>query len=190
MEVRLPDLPCRVPSAVACVASGQSRHGPRRLAVLVEVDHRSTDVSVSRRGRRGDLLRLDRLHCEPPRRRQRTAAPHPPQTEEHLDPTEPTTGGGHGARGIDDRCRTPRRRHRGGNGWWTILDPVEDLVEPEDLAAALDAEPTARLAWDGFPPSARKAMLWWVISAARQETRARRIDTIAAKAAEGVRARG
>ena len=25
------------------------------------------------------------------------------------------------------------------NGWWTISDTVEDLVEPDDLAAALDA---------------------------------------------------
>jgi len=30
------------------------------------------------------------------------------------------------------------------NGWWTIYDPVEDLVEPAELAAALDAEPAAR----------------------------------------------
>jgi hypothetical protein len=33
-------------------------------------------------------------------------------------------------------------------------------------------------------------MLWWVISAARQDTRARRIDTIVAKAAKGERAQG
>ena len=31
-----------------------------------------------------------------------------------------------------------------GNSWWTILDPVEDLVEPDDPSAALDANPTAR----------------------------------------------
>jgi uncharacterized protein YdeI (YjbR/CyaY-like superfamily) len=77
-----------------------------------------------------------------------------------------------------------------GNGWWTILDPVEDLVEPDDLAAALAADPTARLAWDTFPPSARKAMLWWVVSAVKPDTRARRIETIVAKAANGERAQG
>jgi uncharacterized protein YdeI (YjbR/CyaY-like superfamily) len=76
------------------------------------------------------------------------------------------------------------------NGWWTILDPVEDLVEPDDLSAALDANRTARVAWDGFPPSARKAMLWWVISAVKRDTRERRIDTIVAKAANGERAQG
>ena len=76
------------------------------------------------------------------------------------------------------------------NGWWTILDPVEDLVEPDDLAAALDAESSARAAWDGFPPTARKAMLWWVISARREDTRARRVETIVDKASRGERAQG
>jgi uncharacterized protein YdeI (YjbR/CyaY-like superfamily) len=56
------------------------------------------------------------------------------------------------------------------NGWWTIYDAVEDLLEPDDLADALDASPTARTAWDGFPPSARKQRLWWVASAGRPET--------------------
>jgi len=76
------------------------------------------------------------------------------------------------------------------NGWWTIYDPVEDLIEPDDLAVALDADPAARLAWDGFPPSARKQMLWSVISAVKDDTRARRIATIVAKAASGERAQG
>jgi uncharacterized protein YdeI (YjbR/CyaY-like superfamily) len=73
-----------------------------------------------------------------------------------------------------------------------VDDPrtVEDLLEPDDLSAALDAHPTARSAWDTFPPSARKAMLWWVISAAKQDTRGRRIETIVAKAMRGERAQG
>ena len=76
------------------------------------------------------------------------------------------------------------------NGWWTIYDPVEDLVEPDHLAKALDANAAARIAWNGFPPSARKMMLWWVISAARDDTRAKRIATIVAKAEIGQRAQG
>lgn len=76
------------------------------------------------------------------------------------------------------------------NGWWTISDPVEDLVEPPDLAAALGRNAEARVAWDLFPPSARKAMLWWVISAAGDDTSARRIATIVQEAAQGKRARG
>jgi len=76
------------------------------------------------------------------------------------------------------------------NGWWTMYDAVEDLLEPDELAAALDAEPAARAAWDGFPPSARKQMLWSVVSAQRPETRANRIAKIVSEAAAGRRATG
>ena len=75
------------------------------------------------------------------------------------------------------------------NGWWTIYDAVEDLIEPDRLAEALDRNPAARSHWDAFSPSARKLMLWWVISAAREDTRQRRIDTIVAKAEHGEQAR-
>ncbi len=76
------------------------------------------------------------------------------------------------------------------NGWWTILDSVEDLLEPAELAAALDRNPVARSNWDRFPPSARKQMLWPIVSAAREETRAARIAHIVSEAAEGRRAQG
>lgn len=76
------------------------------------------------------------------------------------------------------------------SGWWTILDPVEDLIEPEELAAALDAVPDARRHWDGFPPTARKAMLWWVISAVKDETTSRRVAAVVEAAARGERAQG
>ena len=73
------------------------------------------------------------------------------------------------------------------NGWWTIADSVEDLIEPPELADALDRSPAARAAWDGFPPSARKQLLWSVVSAARPETRQKRIATIVANAEDGRR---
>jgi uncharacterized protein YdeI (YjbR/CyaY-like superfamily) len=76
------------------------------------------------------------------------------------------------------------------NGWWTIYDPVEDMVEPDDLAEALDASTAARAAWDGFPPSARKQMLGWVVTASKPETRARRIAKIVSEAGHGRRAVG
>lgn len=75
------------------------------------------------------------------------------------------------------------------NGWWTIHDAAEDLVEPEILASALDANLAARQNWDGFPPSSRKAMLWWVISAVREETQAVRVARIVDQAELGRRAR-
>ncbi|MGB3371473.1 MAG: YdeI/OmpD-associated family protein [Rhodococcus sp. (in: high G+C Gram-positive bacteria)] len=76
------------------------------------------------------------------------------------------------------------------NGWWTISDQVEDLEEPPELKAALDRDPHARRNWDGFPPSARKQMLWWIVSAARDATRAGRIAHIVSDAAVGRRAQG
>lgn len=76
------------------------------------------------------------------------------------------------------------------NGWWTIYHDVEDLVEPDDLTRALDASPNARAAWDGFPASARKQMLWWVVSAGKAATRVKRIATIVAEAQHGRRAAG
>ncbi len=76
------------------------------------------------------------------------------------------------------------------NGWWTIYDAVEDLLEPADLTDALDTSPTARTAWNGFPPSARKQMLWWVVSAGKPETRTSRIAKIVSEAEHGRRAAG
>ena len=76
------------------------------------------------------------------------------------------------------------------NGWWTISEQVEDLVEPADLTAALNRDSSARSNWDRFPPSARKQMLWWIVSAARDATRASRIAQIVTEAAAGRRAQG
>jgi uncharacterized protein YdeI (YjbR/CyaY-like superfamily) len=72
------------------------------------------------------------------------------------------------------------------NGSWTVLDSVEALEVPDDLAAALDAEPGAREAYEGFSPSNRKMILWWVKSAKRSETRERRIAETARLAAQGI----
>ncbi len=74
------------------------------------------------------------------------------------------------------------------DGSWTALDAVEDLVEPDDLRAALDAEPGARPNWDGFPRSTRRAILEWILGARTPPTRARRITETATQAAAGIRA--
>jgi uncharacterized protein YdeI (YjbR/CyaY-like superfamily) len=75
------------------------------------------------------------------------------------------------------------------NGWWTILDPVEDLLEPDELRDALDRVPAARCNWDEFPNSAKKAMLWWVISAMKPDTRSARVTAIVSKAESNERAK-
>jgi uncharacterized protein YdeI (YjbR/CyaY-like superfamily) len=74
------------------------------------------------------------------------------------------------------------------SGTWTALDDVEAGVEPDDLAAALDAAPAARRHWDAFPPGARRELLGWLVTARKPETRARRIGEIVTRAAENVRA--
>jgi uncharacterized protein YdeI (YjbR/CyaY-like superfamily) len=74
------------------------------------------------------------------------------------------------------------------NGMWTLLDDVENLVVPDDLATALDAAPSARANWEAFSRSARRAMLEWVVQARRPDTRADRISRIAAAAAQNERA--
>jgi len=65
------------------------------------------------------------------------------------------------------------------DGSWTILEPVEDLIVPADLAAALDARPGAREHWEAFPPTAKRAFLLRVATAKRPETRARRVTDCA-----------
>jgi uncharacterized protein YdeI (YjbR/CyaY-like superfamily) len=73
------------------------------------------------------------------------------------------------------------------DGTWSLLDAVEDLIEPDELGAALDARPGARERWDGLSPSSRKAARQWIATARRPETRARRIDETVRLAAEGRR---
>jgi uncharacterized protein YdeI (YjbR/CyaY-like superfamily) len=74
------------------------------------------------------------------------------------------------------------------DGSWTMLDDVEDLVVPPDLATAFDAHPGAREHWDGFSRSARRAMLVWLVEAKRPATRAGRVAKIAERAAVGEKA--
>lgn len=73
------------------------------------------------------------------------------------------------------------------DGSWTILDAVERLEVPDDLAAALDARPGSRATWDGFAPSVRRAALWWIVQAKRPATREARVVETAERAARGER---
>jgi uncharacterized protein YdeI (YjbR/CyaY-like superfamily) len=74
------------------------------------------------------------------------------------------------------------------DGSWTLLDAVEDLTVPDDLAAAFASNPGSAAHWDGFPRSARRALLAWIVQAKRPETRTRRVAEVATKAARGQRA--
>jgi uncharacterized protein YdeI (YjbR/CyaY-like superfamily) len=74
------------------------------------------------------------------------------------------------------------------NGAWSRLDDVENLVEPDDLVAALAGTDSARVNWDAFPPSARRGILEWIVQAKRPDTRARRVAETARLAAQNIRA--
>jgi uncharacterized protein YdeI (YjbR/CyaY-like superfamily) len=72
------------------------------------------------------------------------------------------------------------------DGSWALYDEVEDLVVPDDLAAALEAA-AARDAWDVLAPSIRKQALVQLVTAKRAETRAKRVALIAGRMAAGER---
>lgn len=70
------------------------------------------------------------------------------------------------------------------NGSWSVLDTVEKLTIPKDLSIALKAHAEANKFFSGLSKSVRKAMLYWIVSAKRPETRAKRITELAKLAAQ------
>ena len=74
------------------------------------------------------------------------------------------------------------------DGSWTLLDAVENLEVPDDLAAEFARYPDARANFDAFPRSARRGILEWIVQAKRPETRAKRVAETARLAQENVRA--
>jgi uncharacterized protein YdeI (YjbR/CyaY-like superfamily) len=73
------------------------------------------------------------------------------------------------------------------DGSWTILEPVEALIVPDDLKAAFDARPAARERWEALAPTARRAYLLWVATAKREATRSKRVEETADRVAAGLR---
>ena len=64
------------------------------------------------------------------------------------------------------------------NGSWKALDAVENLVIPEDLQKAFDANMIAFENYQNFTRSNRKSYLYWLNQAKREETRQKRISEI------------
>ncbi len=75
------------------------------------------------------------------------------------------------------------------DGSWRILDAVEALEIPPDLASAFTANPEAHKQFAAFNKSSKKNILFWIISAKRPETRKKRIDETVALAAQGIKAK-
>lgn len=74
------------------------------------------------------------------------------------------------------------------DGSWSTLDAIESLESPPDLAALLAENAPARRAYESFSASSRKAILQWILSAKRDQTRAKRIAEVVRLAALGLRA--
>jgi uncharacterized protein YdeI (YjbR/CyaY-like superfamily) len=70
------------------------------------------------------------------------------------------------------------------DGSWSILDDVDALIVPDDLASALNAasvagsHTSARDAYDALADSRKKQLLYHIIAAKRADTRARRINQV------------
>ena len=73
-------------------------------------------------------------------------------------------------------------------GTWTALDEVENLIVPPDLQAALESYQGALENWEAFPRSAKRGILEWLLNAKRPDTRAKRVEETAQKAANNERA--
>lgn len=68
------------------------------------------------------------------------------------------------------------------NGSWSILDDVEALVIPEDLKEAFTNYKGSEEYFDSLSKSDKKILLYWIVSAKREETRQKRILEIAENA--------
>lgn len=71
------------------------------------------------------------------------------------------------------------------NGFWTILDEVEQLIVPKDLKEVLTSYNNAFEYFDSQSKSSKKMLLYWVASAKRPKTRQKRIEEISKLASNG-----
>ncbi|MGQ0558637.1 MAG: YdeI/OmpD-associated family protein [Sphingosinicella sp.] len=76
----------------------------------------------------------------------------------------------------DEGVKPPRAKHE-----------KPPFTVPKDMRAALDANRAAAATFDGFPPSAQRDYVDWIVGAKRDETRAQRLEQAIEWLAEGKR---
>ena len=76
----------------------------------------------------------------------------------------------------DEGVKPPRDKHK-----------KEPFTVPQDMRAALDAQPAAATTFDNFPPSHQREYVEWVTEAKRDETRSKRLAQALEWLAEGKR---
>lgn len=74
------------------------------------------------------------------------------------------------------------------DGSWNKLDAIDRLEIPMDLLEQLSANEEAKRNFEGFSPSSKKIILFWIASAKRDETRQRRIEETVRLAAQNIKA--
>ena len=74
------------------------------------------------------------------------------------------------------------------DGSWTLLDTVEQLTIPDDLAAEFLLHPGSAQNFEAFPRSVKRGILEWIIQAKTLATRTKRIQETARLAAINQRA--
>jgi uncharacterized protein YdeI (YjbR/CyaY-like superfamily) len=70
------------------------------------------------------------------------------------------------------------------NGYWSILDEVEELIIPQDLEVAFANHPGGKAYFLCLSKSTRKILLSWIVLAKRPDTRQKRINEIVENAAQ------
>ena len=71
-------------------------------------------------------------------------------------------------------------------GSWDTLTAAESLTMPHELRTALNANSRAKKHWPEFTESQRRQFLYYLATAKRVETRAKRIGVIVARAARKI----
>ena len=66
--------------------------------------------------------------------------------------------------------------------WYRELSDDEGPIMPPDLTEALNFNKKARKNFGKFPPSLQEQFIYWITSARRAETRAKRIQETVARA--------
>ncbi|CDF80380.1 bacteriocin-protection, YdeI or OmpD-associated protein [Formosa agariphila KMM 3901] len=73
------------------------------------------------------------------------------------------------------------------NGSWFIIDTVDALIIPDDLEAQFKNFEGSKAYYESLSNSVKKQLLYWIVSAKREDTRTRRILEIAESASKRIK---
>ena len=74
------------------------------------------------------------------------------------------------------------------SGTWTALEKVDSILVPDDLQHLFNKNKTAFKNWEQFPPSSKRGILEWIMTAKRPETRVKRIEETVTLAEKNIKA--